>query len=161
MNGTLHACVRVLPDEALAAARAAEADIAAGGDRGPLHGIPIRRDGAGHTRLGQEWSRITVERAARLIAEEGTLRLSRARWHWRRASLGLVRERLADDPASNPDILLGSAVATGISRIGYAPRLDQEHFDLALRIRLVLNPLRNDEHLSRSDMHRAIAEIDA
>jgi Asp-tRNA(Asn)/Glu-tRNA(Gln) amidotransferase A subunit family amidase len=41
LDGTLHAYVRVLPDEALAAARAAEADIAAGGYRGPLHGIPM------------------------------------------------------------------------------------------------------------------------
>ncbi|MBV8089541.1 MAG: amidase [Alphaproteobacteria bacterium] len=41
LNGTLHAYVRVLPDEALAAARAAEAEIAAGHNRGPLHGIPI------------------------------------------------------------------------------------------------------------------------
>jgi aspartyl-tRNA(Asn)/glutamyl-tRNA(Gln) amidotransferase subunit A len=41
LNGTLHAYVRVLPDEALAAASAAEAAIAAGRYRGPLHGIPI------------------------------------------------------------------------------------------------------------------------
>ena len=41
LNGTLHAYVRVLDDEALAAARAAEAEILAGRYRGPLHGIPI------------------------------------------------------------------------------------------------------------------------
>ena len=41
LNGTLHAYVRVLHDEALAAARIAEAGIAAGNRRGPLHGIPI------------------------------------------------------------------------------------------------------------------------
>ena len=41
LNGTLHAYVRVLHDEALAAARAAEAEILAGRYRGPLHGIPI------------------------------------------------------------------------------------------------------------------------
>ena len=40
-DGTLHAYVRVLPDEALATARAAEAEIATGRYRGPLHGIPI------------------------------------------------------------------------------------------------------------------------
>jgi len=40
-DGTLHAYVRVLPHEALAAAHAAEAEIAAGHYRGPLHGIPI------------------------------------------------------------------------------------------------------------------------
>jgi aspartyl-tRNA(Asn)/glutamyl-tRNA(Gln) amidotransferase subunit A len=41
LNGRLHAYVRVLHDEALATARAAEAEIAAGRYRGPLHGIPI------------------------------------------------------------------------------------------------------------------------
>ena len=41
LNGTLHAYVRGLHDEALAAARAAEAEILAGRYRGPLHGIPI------------------------------------------------------------------------------------------------------------------------
>jgi aspartyl-tRNA(Asn)/glutamyl-tRNA(Gln) amidotransferase subunit A len=41
LNGTLHAYVRVLHDEALAAARASEAEIMAGRYRGPLHGIPI------------------------------------------------------------------------------------------------------------------------
>ena len=41
LNGTLHAYVRVLHDEALAAARAAEAEILSGRYRGPLHGIPI------------------------------------------------------------------------------------------------------------------------
>src|SRR5262249_11564070 len=41
LDGRLPAYVRVLPDEALAAARAAEAEIAAGRYRGPLHGIPI------------------------------------------------------------------------------------------------------------------------
>ena len=41
LNGTLHAYVRVLHDEALAAARSAEAEIMAGRYRGPLHGIPI------------------------------------------------------------------------------------------------------------------------
>jgi aspartyl-tRNA(Asn)/glutamyl-tRNA(Gln) amidotransferase subunit A len=41
LNGTLHAYVRVLPDEALAAARVAEAEVAAGRYRRPLHGIPF------------------------------------------------------------------------------------------------------------------------
>jgi aspartyl-tRNA(Asn)/glutamyl-tRNA(Gln) amidotransferase subunit A len=41
LNGTLKAYVRVLHDEALADARAAESEIAAGRYRGPLHGIPI------------------------------------------------------------------------------------------------------------------------
>lgn len=37
----IHAYVRVLADEALAAARRADAELRAGTDRGPLHGIPI------------------------------------------------------------------------------------------------------------------------
>ena len=41
LDGTLHAYVRVLHEQALAAARTAEAEIAADRYRGPLHGIPI------------------------------------------------------------------------------------------------------------------------
>ena len=37
----IHAFVQVLGDQAMAAARAADADLRAGRDRGPLHGIPI------------------------------------------------------------------------------------------------------------------------
>lgn len=38
---TLHAYITVLPEAAMAAARAAEADLMAGRYRGPLHGIPF------------------------------------------------------------------------------------------------------------------------
>src|SRR5258706_9940203 len=41
LDGQLHSFIRVLADEARAAARAAEAEIKAGKYRGPLHGIPI------------------------------------------------------------------------------------------------------------------------
>jgi Asp-tRNA(Asn)/Glu-tRNA(Gln) amidotransferase A subunit family amidase len=41
LDGKLHSFIRVLRGPALAAARAAEAEIMAGGHRGPLHGIPI------------------------------------------------------------------------------------------------------------------------
>jgi aspartyl-tRNA(Asn)/glutamyl-tRNA(Gln) amidotransferase subunit A len=41
LNDTLHAYVRVLHDDALAATREAEAEIMAGRHRGPLHGVPI------------------------------------------------------------------------------------------------------------------------
>src|SRR5437588_3652639 len=40
-DGKLNSFIRVLADEARAAARTAEAEIAAGKYRGPLHGIPI------------------------------------------------------------------------------------------------------------------------
>jgi aspartyl-tRNA(Asn)/glutamyl-tRNA(Gln) amidotransferase subunit A len=41
LNDTLRAYLYVAGDQALAAARAAEIDLAAGGYRGPLHGIPV------------------------------------------------------------------------------------------------------------------------
>ena len=41
LDGKLHSFIRVLGDEAPAAARSAEAEIIAGRSRGPLHGIPI------------------------------------------------------------------------------------------------------------------------
>jgi aspartyl-tRNA(Asn)/glutamyl-tRNA(Gln) amidotransferase subunit A len=41
LDGKLNSFIRVLGDEALAAARSAESEIAAGRRRGPLHGIPI------------------------------------------------------------------------------------------------------------------------
>jgi aspartyl-tRNA(Asn)/glutamyl-tRNA(Gln) amidotransferase subunit A len=41
LDGQLHCFIRVLPEAALAAARTAESEIAAGRYKGPLHGIPI------------------------------------------------------------------------------------------------------------------------
>lgn len=41
LNPLLNAYITVMPDQALAAARAAEAEIARGVYRGPLHGVPI------------------------------------------------------------------------------------------------------------------------
>ncbi len=41
VNGHLNAVVRVLADEARAAAQAADETVAAGGELGPLHGVPI------------------------------------------------------------------------------------------------------------------------
>jgi aspartyl-tRNA(Asn)/glutamyl-tRNA(Gln) amidotransferase subunit A len=37
----IHAYVQVMADEALAAAQVADAELRAGRDRGPLHGMPI------------------------------------------------------------------------------------------------------------------------
>src|ERR1700734_622473 len=41
LDGQLNSFIRVLPEAALAAARAAESEIAAGHYKGPMHGIPI------------------------------------------------------------------------------------------------------------------------
>src|SRR5262245_60106084 len=41
LDGRLNSFITVLPDPALAEARAAEADVGGGRYRGPLHGIPI------------------------------------------------------------------------------------------------------------------------
>ena len=41
LDGRLNSFIRVFGEEALAAARSAEAEIIAGRSRGPLHGIPI------------------------------------------------------------------------------------------------------------------------
>lgn len=41
LDGQLHSCLLVMADSALAQARAADAEIAAGNWRGPLHGVPI------------------------------------------------------------------------------------------------------------------------
>ncbi|MEE8302517.1 MAG: amidase family protein, partial [Candidatus Tectomicrobia bacterium] len=41
LNDTLRAYLYVNAEQALAAARAAETEIGAGGYRGPLHGIPV------------------------------------------------------------------------------------------------------------------------
>jgi amidase len=41
LDGSLHAYLNVMPERALAAARAAETEIARGKYRGPLHGIPV------------------------------------------------------------------------------------------------------------------------
>ena len=41
LDGTLHSFLTVTPERALAAARAAESEIAGGARRGPLHGVPV------------------------------------------------------------------------------------------------------------------------
>jgi hypothetical protein len=66
---------------------------------------------------------------------------------------------LVDKRLSDPDILLRCPLATHIPRIAHATRLNQEQFDLVLGVRFVLHPLRNDEHLSRPDMHHPVPKI--
>src|SRR4051794_29946347 len=56
LDGALRSFIQVTPEPALAAARKAEAEIMAGGTRGPLHGVPFALkdifDSAGLTTTG-------------------------------------------------------------------------------------------------------------
>src|SRR5215831_4409944 len=63
-------------------------------------------------------------------------------------------------PQLDPDIVRGCPLTALVPRVGHPARLDQEQLDLLLRVRLVLDALRNHEHLPRRDVDRAIPEID-
>jgi aspartyl-tRNA(Asn)/glutamyl-tRNA(Gln) amidotransferase subunit A len=76
-EAVLHAFIQVFGDEAMAAAREAEAELRAGHDRGPLHGIPIAikdiADVAGApTRCG---SRVRADAPAAEVDAEAVARL--------------------------------------------------------------------------------------
>jgi hypothetical protein len=62
--------------------------------------------------------------------------------------------------SSNPNIILGRAIAALIACIEYPSRLDQQQFDLVLSIRLVFDAFRDDEHFARRHADRPIAKID-
>ena len=109
LNGTLHAYVRVLYEDALAAARAAEAEIMAGRSRGPMHGIPIGLkdiyDTAGIPTEGGSKSclgRIPLEDAAttRLLKEAGAVLLGKlTTWEF---AIGGTAFDTPFPPARNP-----------------------------------------------------------
>jgi hypothetical protein len=59
----------------------------------------------------------------------------------------------------NPNIIFGGAVAALMARIEHAPRLDQQQLDLILGIRLVLNALRDNKHLTGRNVNDAIPKM--
>jgi len=62
--------------------------------------------------------------------------------------------------SSNPNVILGCALAARIARIEHTTRLDQQQLDLVFRIGLVLHALWDDEHLAYRHVHGAITKID-
>ncbi|HEX9899218.1 MAG TPA: amidase, partial [Candidatus Methylomirabilis sp.] len=90
LDGDLLAYITVLQDEALAAAAAAEREIARGEDRGPLHGIPIAlkdlvmtrgvRTTCG-SRILRDWVPDTDATVARRLADAGAVLLGKLNMH--------------------------------------------------------------------------------
>jgi aspartyl-tRNA(Asn)/glutamyl-tRNA(Gln) amidotransferase subunit A len=90
LDGDLLAYITVLQDEALAAAAAAEREIARGEDRGPLHGVPIAlkdlvmtrgvRTTCG-SRILREWIPDTDATVARRLADAGAVLLGKLNMH--------------------------------------------------------------------------------
>jgi aspartyl-tRNA(Asn)/glutamyl-tRNA(Gln) amidotransferase subunit A len=109
LDGRLHSFLLTLPEEALAAARVAETEIATGRYRGPLHGIPIGLkdifDTAGIATTGN--SRILQDRvperdatAAQRLAVAGTILLGKLTTH--EFAFGGPSFDLPWPPARNP-----------------------------------------------------------
>lgn len=49
---------------------------------------------------------------------------------------------------SDPNITLGGALTSLVTRIEHSARFDQQQLDLVFSVRLVLDTLRNNEHLA-------------
>ncbi|MFC7477632.1 amidase [Dankookia sp. GCM10030260] len=127
-DGALHAHITVLGDTAMAAARAAEAEIARQGPRGPLHGIPyglkdnydtagIRTTAASRAR----WENVPATDAtlhARLQAAGAILIGKHNTWEYG-TGLGDLQDDLpipAPNNAWNPDYYTaGSSNGTGVA----------------------------------------------
>ena len=109
LDGQLHSFIRVLREPALAAARAAEAEIMAGNYRGPLHGIPIGLkdiyETAGVPTTGH--SKILIDHvpqqdatSVRLLTDAGAIVLGKLATH--EFALGGPSFDLPWPPARNP-----------------------------------------------------------
>jgi hypothetical protein len=64
-------------------------------------------------------------------------------------------------PPSDPDIVRRSPLPTLVPCIEDTSRLNEQQLDLRLRKGLVLDTLRDHEHLSGRNVDRAVAKIDA
>ena len=120
----LNAFIRLTPEPALAAARAAEARIMAGTSRGPLDGIPIGHKDiyatrgiptTAHSRLLQDWVPDADATTVRLLAEAGAVALGKLATH--EFAYGGPSFDLPWPPARNPwdpaHFTSGSSSGTG------------------------------------------------
>jgi aspartyl-tRNA(Asn)/glutamyl-tRNA(Gln) amidotransferase subunit A len=133
-DGALHAFVLVTPDRALADAARADAELAAGTDRGPLHGIPYALkdiyDTAGirttcHSRLRLDNVPAQDSVAAARLAQAGGVLLGKLATH--EFAIGGPSFDLPFPPARNPwnpDHITGgsssgsgTAIAAGMARL--------------------------------------------
>jgi aspartyl-tRNA(Asn)/glutamyl-tRNA(Gln) amidotransferase subunit A len=109
LNGQLNAYLLVLGEQALADAHRAEAEIAAGGWKGPLHGIPIALKDiyntagiatTGHSALFRDHVPDEDATTVRLLREAGAVMLGKtATWEF---AIGGVSFDLPWPPARNP-----------------------------------------------------------
>jgi len=135
LNGTLHAFIKVTPERALAEAKAAEAAIAAGGSKGPLHGIPIAHKDIFETKglATTAHSKVLIDHvpqadavAVAKLAEAGTVMLGKLATH--EFAWGGPSFDLPFPPARNPwdpqrftggsSSGTGAAVAAGLALAG-------------------------------------------
>ena len=109
LDGKLNSFIRVLSEEALAAARLAEAEIVAGRWRGPLHGIPIGLKDiyetkgvptTGHSRVMIDHAPQQDATAVRLLTEAGAIVLGKLATH--EFAFGGPSFDLPWPPARNP-----------------------------------------------------------
>jgi Asp-tRNA(Asn)/Glu-tRNA(Gln) amidotransferase A subunit family amidase len=108
-DGKLNSFIRVLADEARTAARAAEAEIAAGKYRGPLHGIPIGLKDiyetagiatTGHSKVMQDHVPNTDAFSVKRLREAGAVVMGKLATH--EFALGGPSFDLPWPPACNP-----------------------------------------------------------
>lgn len=131
-DGQLNAYIRVLPEQALAAARKAEGEIMKGGYKGPLHGVPIGLKDiyntkgiatTGHSALYKDHVPEEDATTTRLLAEAGTILLGKlSTWEF---AIGGTSFDLPWPPAKNPWNLAhdpagsssgsGAAIAAGLA----------------------------------------------
>ena len=108
-DGQLNAYIRVLPEQAMAAARKAEGEIMKGGYKGPLHGVPIGLKDiyntkgiptTGHSALYKDHVPEEDATTTRLLAEAGTILLGKlSTWEF---AIGGTSFDLPWPPAKNP-----------------------------------------------------------